>query len=74
MPKGQLRWRLRNRIAFYREVQGLTQAELAARLGVTATTVARWEMDLNQPAPAVVGRLARALRCRPRDLYPGDFA
>jgi transcriptional regulator with XRE-family HTH domain len=73
MPKGSLRNRLRNRIAFMREVRGLTQAQLAHLLGVSESTIARWEMDVHMPAESMVGKLARALRCRPRDLFPWDF-
>lgn len=74
MPKGSLRTRLRSRVALCREARGLTQAELAERLGVSKTTVARWETDGTRPAPAMIGLLARTLRCRPGDLFPHDYA
>jgi transcriptional regulator with XRE-family HTH domain len=73
MPKGQLRTRFRNRIAMRREALRLTQEQLAAKLGVTATTIARWEIDMRVPSPAMIGQLARALCCRAGDLYPRDF-
>lgn len=37
-----------------RGLHGLTQAELAARLGVSRRTVNRWERASTQPHPAVV--------------------
>jgi HTH-type transcriptional regulator, cell division transcriptional repressor len=40
---------LGDRLAAAREQSGLTQAELAARLGVRAATVARWEDDQDEP-------------------------
>lgn len=73
MPKGALRWHLRNRIAMVREARGLTQKALAARLGVCENTIARWEIDLARPSDRMVGRLAQALRCRPGQLYPYDY-
>lgn len=39
----------------------LSQRALAARLGITQPTVARWEADQTIPKPAELGRLARAL-------------
>jgi transcriptional regulator with XRE-family HTH domain len=73
MPKGMLRWHLRNRIAMVREARGLTQQTLAEMLHVSRPQVARWETDVNLPPPRVVGRIAQALRCRPRDLFPKDY-
>jgi transcriptional regulator with XRE-family HTH domain len=73
MPKGQLRTRFRNRIAMRREALRLTQEQLAAQLRVSRTTLARWEVDLHVPTAAMIGRLARVLRCRAGDLYPRDF-
>lgn len=40
---------LGDRLAAAREQAGLTQPELAARLGVRATTLARWEDDQDEP-------------------------
>lgn len=73
MPKGMLRWHLRNRIAMVRESRGLTQQVLADMLKVSRGQVARWEVDVSLPPPRVVGRIAQALRCRPRDLFPNDY-
>jgi len=42
---------------------GLTQTELARRVGRSVTTVHLWERGLRVPGRAIVARLARALRC-----------
>ncbi len=44
-----------------RRAVGLTQKELAERLGVQRTTVARWERGENHPRPWLRPKLARAL-------------
>jgi len=71
MPKGMLRWHLKNRLAMMRVHRGFTQAQLAKRLGVSKSQVANWEMDINRPAnDDTVDRLARILQCRPHDIFP----
>jgi tetratricopeptide (TPR) repeat protein/transcriptional regulator with XRE-family HTH domain len=52
---------MRGRLAQRRKAVGLTQEQLAERLGVERTTVVRWENGDNQPQPWLRPRLARAL-------------
>jgi len=52
----------RGRLAQRRKAVGLTQEQLADRLGVERTTVVRWERGQTQPLPWLRPRLARALR------------
>jgi len=73
MPKGALRWRMRNRIAMAREARGMTQQQLAALLGIARSTLAKWESDGSRPSDVMVGRLSQVLRCRPGQLFPYDF-
>lgn len=42
-----------------KERLSLTQAELAAELGVEAVTVSRWERGTVEPRPGVIRELAR---------------
>lgn len=42
----------------YRQSQGLSQQELAKKLGVTATTVYRWEAGRREPRGAVRGKIS----------------
>jgi transcriptional regulator with XRE-family HTH domain/tetratricopeptide (TPR) repeat protein len=51
----------RLRLAQRRKAVGLTQEQLAERLGVERTTVTRWERGENRPAPGLRPKLARAL-------------
>ena len=44
-----------------RRAQGLTQADLAMRAGVTQAALSRYENDMRQPEPEVLDRLAKAL-------------
>jgi DNA-binding XRE family transcriptional regulator len=70
MSRGELRTHLRNRIADHREALSMTQEELAGEMGVTRTTLSRWETDMHMPSPAMISQLAWVLGCRPDDIYP----
>ena len=48
-----------DRIRQYRDRLGLTQGELAARLGVSFATVNRWENGQTKPSPLAWQRLIR---------------
>ncbi len=52
---------LAGRIAETRRGLGLTQADLADRLGTAQSTLARWESGVREPSRAVVRKLAAAL-------------
>ena len=56
--------RLRRR----RAAAGLTQADLAGRLGVDRTHVVHWENGRRRPSTAHLAQLASALGVRPADL------
>lgn len=45
-----------------RRAAGVTQARLAAELGVYAGTISEWERGLRSPRPAAKARYARLLR------------
>ncbi len=52
---------LRNKI-------GMSQEELAKRIGVTRTAVIYWEQEKQEPRIRYLKPLAKALRCKVMDL------
>lgn len=55
-------------IATLRKQQNMTQADLAARMGVTDKAVSKWERDLSCPEVTAFPRLAEALGTTPQEL------
>jgi transcriptional regulator with XRE-family HTH domain len=55
------------RLKAWRRAQGLKQAALAERLGVSQPAVARWERGLDLPAPARLARLQELMAGAMRD-------
>ena len=61
--------RLVLRIREWRERRGMTQAELARRVGVRQATISRLETEESRRIELdVLDRLAQALQCEPGDL------
>ena len=46
-----------------REEKGITQAELATRLGITQSAVAQWEKGITKPAIDKLLKIAEYLGC-----------
>ena len=61
-----------NFIAAMRKEKGLTQAQLAERLGVINKTVSRWETGKNMPDYAVLEDLTRELGITVNELIRGE--
>lgn len=61
-----------NRIAELRAAAGVTQAGLAASLGVDRTTVTKWETGQSMPRADMLPKVARLLGCSIERLYGGD--
>lgn len=55
-----------------REKAGMTQDLLAATIGVRLATIGRLEIGDRRPSFDLLERLAKALRCRVRDLLPEE--
>lgn len=49
------------RLTYYRKLAGLTQAEIAQRLGVTMNTISNYEKGHTTPTMEVVVKLAHIL-------------
>lgn len=72
MPKGMLRWHLKNRLAMYRVHRGYTLKQLADLIGSKAGTVGGWECDVSLPPEDMIKRLTKVLGCRRTDIFPFD--
>ncbi len=59
------------RIARARGYRGLTQAELAARLGVSQSKVSSWEGGYHKVKPDILAEIAAVLNVRPAWLAGG---
>lgn len=62
----------KNRLAFWRQVRGISQGELAKRVGVSQTTISSWELDMAVPDPKFIGRIAQVLRVPVPKLWPRE--
>ena len=60
------------RIRELREAAGLSQAGLAARMGVSRQAVNQWEAGINWPSSQILPDLAAALGCEIGDLYKDE--
>ena len=63
---------LGTKIAALRKQRGVTQLELAQRLGVTDKAVSKWERDLACPDIHSLPRLAQVLEITVEELIPGE--
>ncbi|GGH22453.1 Helix-turn-helix [Cribrihabitans marinus] len=61
-----------DRVAGAREAAGMTQAQLARRLGVKKTTVAGWEEDLSEPRANKLSMMAGLLNVSIKWLLTGE--
>ena len=62
-----------NFVCFLREKKGLTQAEVAYQLGVTAASVSKWENGSSKPRVEILFQLAEMLGVRPEELMAGHY-
>lgn len=56
-----------------RKKAGLTQEELAAKIGVKGPSVVYWESDKNQPRGKNLIKLCKILNLTPEKIYGPDF-
>lgn len=61
-------------IASLRKERGLTQVELAAKVEVHPSLIARWERNTVQPRAKALERLAEALQTSVQELMAGEFS
>ena len=53
----------------HRTLVRMTQAELATKMGVTPQTISQYERGLKNPKHKTVEKYARALGCKPDEIY-----
>ncbi len=63
---------MKMRIKSLRELENLTQVQLADSLGVLPTTISNWETGVAFPKTAILPQLAEALSCTIDELYERD--
>lgn len=61
-------------IRMLREKKGISQAQLAAVLGVDRSAVAKWESSDAAPRADKVPAICKALDCTPNDLFRDEPA
>lgn len=66
-------YRFGNFVCMLREKKGLTQAEVARRLGVTPAAVSKWENGSSKPRVEVLFQLAEILDVKPEELMSGHY-
>lgn len=62
-----------NFLCMLREKNGMTQAELASKLGVTPAAVSKWENGSSKPRVEVLFQLAQLLGVRAEELMCGHY-
>lgn len=60
---------IHNRISTYRAVHGLSQSELAFRVGISRNALSNIEIGASFPRVNVAFALAQALHCKVTDLF-----
>ncbi len=63
-----MKYELGNRIRKYREMCGLSQKELADKIGVSNSRVSNWEQGINRPDADIIAEICRSLNVSPSDL------
>lgn len=52
-----------------REAAGMSQKELAAMIGVDASTISLWENSVTSPKMGNLIKMAEIFKCKPGDLF-----
>ena len=58
-----------NKIAKYRKKAGLTQIELAEKIGASQSALSRWESGKETPSMEILEKIAETLEITPFDLF-----
>lgn len=66
--------KITNNVKQLRQAAGMTQAELAARLGITTPSITKWEKGMSNPDLLNVFRLAEIFECSVNEIICRDIA
>jgi len=58
-----------NKVKQYREIAGLTQTELAEKVGSKRPTIASLEREMYEPSVGLAMRLAKTFNCTVEDIF-----
>lgn len=64
--------RITNNVKRLRQAAGMTQAELAARLGITTPSITKWEKGRSNPDLLNVFRMKEIFECSVNDIICQD--
>lgn len=71
---GQIRENVKKNLGYYLSLQGISQKELAERLGVSQSAVTNWIKGKNSPDIEAVAQICQVLRISVSDLFgAGDM-
>ena len=63
-----MRYEIGKRIRKYREARGISQVQLAEKLGIGNSRVSNWEQGINRPDADILAEICRALEVSPSEL------
>lgn len=63
-----MKYEIGARIRKYREMCGLSQKELAQKIGVSNSRVSNWEQGINRPDADILADICKALNVSPSEL------
>ena len=63
-----MRYEIGKRIRNYREASGISQIQLAEKLGISNSRVSNWEQGINRPDADILAEIFRVLEVSPSEL------
>ena len=63
-----MKYEIGNRIRKYRELRGMSQKELAEKIGISNSRVSNWEQGINRQDADILAELCRVLSVSPSEL------
>lgn len=64
-----MKYSIAEQIKFYMDIKGMTQQEVARKIGVGQNTISRWINNVCEPGASDIYLLAALFDCSPNDLF-----